>query len=265
MFHGRPGSAWLAGIALAGASCLAVTACAGPAASSHSTAAAASTTPAASTAAAARTAAASPADPLKALTGSQVETEAVANLLAAPNVTLAGTMTDSGTKYVLNLGIKRGHGCTGTIAMGNQGSFKLLVVGKVVYFNPDTRFWKANAGAEASAVISLINGRYIKTTTSADGMSSLASLCGLQQVLGSIKDSGTAPKRPVTTLHGVRVLPLANADGSVLYVTDTSKPQIVEGYAPGAGGGTLTFSQDTPVNLTPPLASEVIDGSAVGM
>src|ERR1700733_5204679 len=115
MFHRRPGLAGLAALALAGASCLAVTGGGGPAASL-------SAAPAASAA-----------DPLANLTGNQVETQAFANLKAASSMTLVGTVTQSGTSYTVNLGIKPGHGCAGTIAMGSQGSFKLILIGKVVY------------------------------------------------------------------------------------------------------------------------------------
>jgi hypothetical protein len=253
MFHGRPGPAWLAGVALAGASCLAVTACAGSASSSPSAAPAA------------RTAAASPVDPLKALTGRQVETEAIANLKAASSVRVAGTVPISGTSVTVNLGIKHGSGCTGTIAAGSQGSVKLIVIGKVVYLDPDTQFWKAEAGTGASAASALVDGRYIKATTGKDGLSSLASMCDLPQLIASGKVSVSASKRAVTTLHGVRVLPLKVSDNGVLYVTDTSKPEIVEIYAPGSDAGMLTFSVGVPVTLTPPPASQVIDGSRVGL
>ena len=248
MFHRRPGLAGLAALALAGASCLAVTGCGGPTAASLSAAPAASA-----------------ADPLANLTGNQVETQAFANLKAASSMTLVGTVTQSGTSYAVNLGIKPGHGCTGTIAMGSQGSFKLILIGKVVYLDPDTQFWKANAGADASAAIALVKGRYISTTTSKDGMSAVASMCDPSQLLGPVTVSGTAPKRAVTTLHGIRVLPLENTDNSVLYVTDTSKPEIVELDAPGTGAGPLTFSVGAPVTLTPPPTSQVIDGSQVGL
>ena len=251
MFHGRPGFARMAAVAVAGASCLAAVAC-GTSASSSSTAPSASGT----------------ADPLASLTANQVATQALANLKAASSLTMAGTAYDSGQSEVFNLGLKPGQGCAGTMAQGSEGSFKLIVIGKTVYFNPSDQFWKSQGGTDASSIIALVNGRYIKTSTSASGMSSMTSVCNLSQELASEKVTGTYTKGTLTTLGGIRVLPIVNPKEGVLYVTDTSKPQvvqIVETKNTGNGTGKLTFSVGAPVTLTAPPASQVIDGSAVGL
>jgi hypothetical protein len=253
MFRGRSVSAGLAVIAFAGVSCLAVTAC-GTAASSPSAAPAAST------------AAPSPVDPLAALTPSQVQTEAYADLKAASSMTIEGNVNKSDTNYTLNLGIKPGHGCAGTIGEGSLGSLKLIVIGKVAYLNPDTTFWKALAGAEAPAVIAVVKGRYVKGITSAPGTASITRLCDLTQIIGSTVPV-TASKGAVTSMDGIRVLPLEGSGNSVMYVTDTSKPEIVQMQVPGNGTGTGAFavSVGAPVTLTPPPASQVFEGSLAGL
>jgi hypothetical protein len=254
MFHGRPGFARAAAIAAIGASSLAAAACGGPTASALSAAPSASAT----------------ADPLAHLTGYQVATQAMANLKAATSLTVVGTVTQSGQASTLNLRLKPGKGCSGTVEDGTTGAIKLVVIGSTVYFNPDDKFWKANAGSDASAVTALIDGRYIKTTTSASGMADIASVCDLSHSIASNTLDGNSKgvaKEPVTTLNGVRVLPLKASDGT-LYVTDTSKPQLVEVYSPkGApdGAGKVDFQVGVPVTLTPPPAAQVIDGSKVGL
>jgi hypothetical protein len=207
-------------------------------------------------------------DPLAGRTAAQVATTAMANLKAASSVTMAGTLSQSGTSYDLNLGLKPGQGCAGTIGEGSKGSFKIIVIGKTVYFNPDSTFWKSSAGANASTVIALVNGRYIKTSTSNADMASLASLCNLSRTLGSTAVTGTLTKGTPTTLAGTPVLPLNNSNGSTFYVTDTSTPQVVKMIQTkdtGNGTGTLTFSVGAPVTLTAPPASQVINGSLVGL
>jgi hypothetical protein len=259
MFFGQLSPVRLTAAAAAAASCLAAGACSGGAASSAATAAQASTAPSAS----------STPDPLASLTANKVATEAFANLKAAPSVTMDGTLAESGANYVIKLGLRPGHGCTGTIGTGSQGSFKLIVIGKTVYFDPDDKFWTANGGSGASTVVALVAGRYIKTTTANKDMASLSSLCDLSQTLGSLtgtKDQLTKGK-PVT-LGGVRVLPLTDSDGSTAQVTDTSKPELIQITAPKGssdGSGTLVFSVGAPVTLTAPPASQVIDGSLVGL
>ena len=65
------------------------------------------------------------------------------------------------------------------------------------------------------------------------------------------------------------MLPLkVAAEDSTVYVTDTSKPEVVEVFAAKSapnGSGKLMFSVGTPVTLTAPPASQVLDGSAFGM
>ncbi len=254
MIHGGPGFARVAAVAAAVASCLAVAACGGVRPSSLSTAPDASST----------------ADPLASLTAGKVATEALANLDAASSLTVAGTVNDSGKNAALNLGLKLGHGCAGTLWEGGEGgSVKIIMIGKTIYLDPDAQFWKSLDGSRASAIIALVDGRYIKISTSATAMAPMVSMCDLSKRLASEKVTETFTKGKLTTLGGTRVLPLVDPkEGGVLYVTDTSKPEIAEildTKNTGDGTGKLTFSVGAPVTLTAPPASQVIDGSLFDM
>jgi hypothetical protein len=253
MFHGRPDYARIAAVAVAGASCLAAAACGGGAASSLSAAPGASSTQ----------------DPLASLTGNQVATQALTNLKAASSLTMAGKASDSGQSVTVDLRLKPGQGCAGTIKQGTSGVIKLVVIDKIIYFNPDEKFWETQLGAEASTVTGIVNGRYIKTRLDAKGMSTFASLCDVSHTVASeaLSKKGNIDKEPVTTVNGVRVLPLKAADGTV-YVTDASKPEIVEVDAPktaSAAESKLAFVVGAPVTLTAPPASQVLDGASIGM
>jgi hypothetical protein len=212
-----------------------------------------------------------PADPLASLSADQVLLKTLANIKTASTVQMTGTFSDSGTNYTLDLGLKPGHGCSGTIAMGSQGSFKLVVIGKTVYFNPDDKFWKAQAGAtDAATVIGVIRERYIKSSTTDKDMASFTSLCDVSKTIGSVtgSGSGTDTKGKPVTLDGARVLPLTDSSGDLVDVTDTSRPELVTISVPkdGTTGATkLDFAVGAPVTLTAPPASQVIDGSQVGM
>lgn len=206
-------------------------------------------------------------DPLAGQSATEVSIEALANLKAASSLTMAGTLYDSGTKFTLDLGLKPGHGCAGTLGMGSKGSFKLVVIGKTVYFNPDKQFWESAGGANAAAVIALVHGRYIKTSTSDKDIAAVATLCNISTAIGSVKVTGSFTKGALTTLHGVRVLPLENSSG-VIDVTDTSKPEVVAIIGPkgtATGDGALTFSVGAQVTLAAPPASQVINGAQLGL
>ena len=247
MFLGRTGFVRMAAAAVAAAACV----------GSLATAAHASTTSGASRAQ----------DPLAGLSANKVAAEALANLKAASSLTLAGTIYDSGTKDTLDLGLKPGHGCTGTIGAGSKGSFKLVVIGKTVYFNPDKQFWVSAGGANAAAVIALVHGRYIKTSTSDKDMATVAALCNVSSAIGSLKETGSFTKGALTTVGGIRVLPLKDSNGAI-DVTDTSKPEIVAIIGPkgtATGDGALAFSVGARVTLAAPPASQVIDGASLGL
>ena len=252
MFQGRSGFVRTTLAAAAGASCLVLAACGGSTTSGGGAAPSASST----------------VDPLASLTATQVSAKAVADAEAAPSLTFKGSVVQSGQPLTLDLAIKPGHGCTGTIDEGSKGSLKLIVIGKTVYMNPDAAFWKANGGADGAAASALIDGRYLETSTSDTQMGSLATLCDVKQLFSSDDSTHPVAREAVTTLNGTRVLPIKISDGSIDYVTDTSKPEFVEGYAPKgskAGAGTITVSVGAPVTLTAPPASQVIEGSKLGL
>jgi len=251
MFKGRPRFARTTMVAVAGVSCLVVAAC------GSSTSSSAGAVPSAS----------STVDPLAGLSPAKVLAETLADAKAASSITMKGSINQSGQVQTINLAIKPGHGCAGTIGMGSKGNLKLIVIGKTVYLSPDDTFWKVNSGAEAGAVIALVDGRYLEAPTSDKNMTPFAQLCDVSQILSSDSSSGPVTKGAVTVLGGTRVLPLKDSD-NVAYVTDTSKPEIVEfAAAKGAKNGTgmVAVTIDTPVTLTAPPASQVIDGTKLGM
>lgn len=248
MFQRRRAFVRMASVA-AGASCLALAACSSAASS-----------PGASGAA----------DPLASMSAAQVAAEVTANAKAASSLTLAGSMTQAdGTEETASLAIKPSQGCTGTIGTMGKGSFKLTKIGSTIYLNPDKQFWESNGGAAASTIINLVNGKYIKISSTDKNMGSVADLCDVAQMFSTDGKQDTLTKGKVTTLNGTRVLPLNDtSEGSVSYVTDTSKPQLVEITSPkGAkdGSGKITVTYGAPVTLTAPPASQVIDGSKLGL
>jgi hypothetical protein len=262
MHVGRSGFARVAAVATTGACCLAAAACGGGSSTNPGAAPSVSRT----------------ADPLASLTSDQIQAEALSDAEAAPTLTVDGSVAQTSQTYTVDLAFKHGLGCAGTVGVGGEGTIKIIKIGKTIYLNPDKQFWTVNSGSEASAVIALVNGRYIQTTTTDKNAAGLADLCNVSQLLngedGSQSSTGgesspptTVTKGPVTTIGGTRVLKLKDSDGSFAYVTDTSKPEIVKVTAPKGsadGSGTITVTVGTPVTLTPPPASQVIAGSQLG-
>jgi len=251
MFHARPAFMRLAAVAMAGMTCLAATACGGGL-----------------TAARLRPMPSSTVDPLVGLSARTVIAKATADAEAAPSLTMSGTVSSSGTSVAVTLGFKRGRGCVGTVAYPGKGTVKLIEIGKAVYLKPDAKFWTANAGAKASLIITLLNGRYLEVSASDKSMADVASVCSLSTILNSGSATVTYAKEAVTTLGGTRVLPLKLSDGSTEYVTDTPAPEFVKAIAPKdskAGAGDVSVSVDAPVTLTAPPASQVLNEDQLGL
>jgi len=166
MFQGRRGFVRMASVA-AGASCLALAACS----SAASSAGAPSAT--------------STADPLASLTASRwrprsspTPRRSPASRSTVPSPARTGPET-------IHVAIKPGQGCTGTMGTGSRGSFKLTKIGDTVYLNPDKKFWESFGGANASQVITLVDGRYLKVSSSDKAMGSLASICDVKQMFST--------------------------------------------------------------------------------
>src|SRR5277367_2619422 len=104
-------------------------------------------------------------DPLAAQTGATALAEAIADLKAAPSLTVNGAGIESGQYVTTYIGIVPGKGCTGTVmegSLGAQGILTYITIGKTVYFKPDSTMWQTMAGTDAAKIIQLAGGRYVK-------------------------------------------------------------------------------------------------------
>jgi hypothetical protein len=209
-----------------------------------------------------------PANPLATLTAKQIVTKSVADLRAAKSFTMVGSVTGSGQTESLNLGYLNGKGCAGTVTEGTQGSVAIVVIGTTAWIKPDNKFFESTAGSQASAAIALLNGRYLKGTTSNANVKSLTSVCDVTSLTSAFTATGTLVKGKVTTLNGQQVITVTDsAKGGTLYATNTATPQLVQIVnTKGEGGdtGRIKFNVGAKVTLTPPPASQTVDGAAFG-
>ena len=209
--------------------------------------------------------AATPPDPLKNWSVAHIEATSIANAEAASSLTLTGSFKQSGQTVTLNIGIKKGVGCTATTVESKTGTMKMIVIGKAVYLYLDKKFWTTVGGANGAAIYAQINGRYMKVS-SASLAKSLTPVCNLQGDLTASSAKVTVSRGKVSTLDGVRVLQLKNSDGSDVYVTDSSKPEIfaITTTKGTNGAGTLRVNVGARVTLAVPPASHVVNGAKYG-
>jgi hypothetical protein len=205
-------------------------------------------------------------DPLAARTPQQVLSKAVSDLKSEPSFHLAGTVNEDGGLTV-DLTYKHGTGCEGTLRVGSKGSIRLLVIGGTAWLKPDQTYWESYAGSSASSVIAVIGGKYLKGAVSSKNVSGLAQLCNANSLASTFTSPQDIEKGATSTIGGQQVLALKDpAKSSTMYVTDTSSPQILRVVGTQSGnGGRIDFTgYGSPVTLTPPPASETIDGARFG-
>lgn len=204
-------------------------------------------------------------DPLKNWSVAHIEATSIANVEAASSLTISGSYTKSGKVTQLSIGIKKGVGCTATIVQSGLGTEKLLVIGKTVYMDLNKQFWTSVDGSAGAAIYAKIDGRYLKLT-SASLIKTEAAVCTVQgQLATSTKVKVT--RGPVTTLDGVRVLELKNSDGSAVYVTDSSKPELFAATLPKGsadGVGTIRLNVGAKVTVAALPAKDVTSGAPYG-
>lgn len=229
--------------------------------SSGSAAAPAASIPVASGGAASR-GAASPADPLASLSAAAVTQKALADLRATPAVHVSGTFTDSGTTVTLNL-TAGATTCAGTISQVGSGSFQLLISGGTVWIKPDAQFWTKAGGASPSE-LSVLEGKYLQTTTKDSSFSTLTELCQPTRLAGLFGKLPGLVKGQVTEISGQRALPLKDTgDSGVIDVSDTAVPEILRLGLTSAQHLDFT-GYGTPATVTPPPAGATLSGSKYG-
>jgi hypothetical protein len=205
-------------------------------------------------------------DPLKNWSVAHIEATSIANAEQTSSLTLSGTFEQSGQTATLNIGVKKGLGCTATTVGSKTGTEKIIVIGKTVYLYLDKKFWTSVDGSTGASLYAEIKGRYMKVS-SASLANSLTALCSVQQDLTAGSSKVAVSRGAVSALDGVRVLELKNSDGTDVYVTDSSKPEIFEMTSPKGsanGAGTFRVNVGAPFTLAAPPASDVINGAKYG-
>jgi hypothetical protein len=200
------------------------------------------------------------------MSADEVARKAVADLKAASSVHVSGSLTDSGTTVILNLTAGK-TACAGTMSLSGSGSFQIMQAGNTVWVKPDKQFWKTNGGSDP-AVLSVLEGKYLKTTMTDANFKSLADLCRpakLAALFGAIAN-GTSGlvKGQTTVISGDPALRLLDTgDSGSLDVSDSATPKLLRLDA-GRNQQLDFTAYGVPARVTVPPASETLSGAKYG-
>jgi hypothetical protein len=202
---------------------------------------------------------------LDGLSADEIARRATADLKVVSSVHVKGSVQSSGQNIALNLSLGS-QGCTGTMGIDGQGSFVLLKIGKSLWIKPDDKFWKHAAGSDGSALVDLVSGKYIKPSAKGSSLASIGALCDPAQFAKSFGGDMTGMVKGTTaTIAGQPALQIKDSgDAASAYVTVDARPQFLR-LDGGGSNGRLDFTDyNAPLHLTPPPASETLDGAKYG-
>lgn len=209
--------------------------------------------------------------PLAGMSGGQVAGKALADLKSASNVHVAGTVSESGQSFFLNLNIARSSGCTGTIGASGKGApftgtMQIAYDGHRLYLKPDAAFWKGTGmTSQESAQLA---GKWINATqdTSLGSFSGFCTTTGLVGTVNSNAGVSTFSERGGPVIAGQPTVDVYDSKGGHMYVSDTATPEIarIAGQS-GGSGGTLNFTGYGTSPTSPlPAANMIVSDSQLG-
>lgn len=170
---------------------------------------------------------------------------------SATAVHVTGSMVSGGAPITLDLHLVAGKGGKGRISQ-NGLSFELVQLNGTAYISGSSDFYKHFAGPAAAQ---LLQGKWLKASSTTGSLASLASLTDLQKLISAaLAQHGTLAKGAKTTISGQPAVTVTDTsqDGN-LYVATTGKPYPLQISKSGAGGGKIVFNEwDQPVTITAP-------------
>lgn len=169
------------------------------------------------------------------------------------SVHVSGSGVENGAPISLNLSLAAGRGGHGAVTSDGE-TFRLVVIGKTLYFKGSASFWRKAGGASAAKQLA---GKWLKAPTTGEfsSVSSFASVRGLFAEL--LRPQGGLVKGSVTRVRGQRVVPIVDrANGGILYVAATGKPYPVEIVNHKTKNGVVVIDHiDQPVRLAAPAGA----------
>jgi hypothetical protein len=209
------------------------------------------------------------------MTADQIVQKSVNDLKAAKSLTISGNVVSSGTSIKISLTDVAAQGCQGTIGLASSstsagssmsGTADLVEVGDVVYMKLDQSFF-SNLGLPSS-LFTTITGKYIKVTAKSE-LANFAQMCDAstlasgfdKEVTGFVKDgTATIDGQPVAAFKQP-----THAGSGIVYISESSTPEIVRLQGPASEGQINFTNYNASSTITPPAASDVLDGSKFGL
>lgn len=174
----------------------------------------------------------------------------------------------------VNLTLDRNGNCAGGVDLGEgKGSVKIVERGDSVWVKPDADFWENQVPVGGSAFEAVLAGRYMKGSASDSRLRPVVEACDLDTFRELVSDNagtdaGTFAKGKVTTVDGVRTVPVTRTlhEQKLTAYVDTGGehyPVRITVRGDGADAAVDFSGFDEPVPTATPPADGTVDVSAV--
>ncbi|WP_326700859.1 hypothetical protein OG909_28320 [Streptomyces sp. NBC_01754] len=185
-----------------------------------------------------------------------------------------GDLGKGRSAMTVDISLDRAGNCAGSVDLGGgKGAVEIVKRGDAVWVKPDADFWKNQVPVGGTTFDAILAGRYLKGGASDSRLRPVVDVCDLDTFRELVsdnadRDGGTLTKGTVTTVDGVRTVPVtreARGQRLTAYVDTGGAHHPVRLTVRGAGAdATVDFSRfDQPVPAATPAADDTVDVSAL--
>ena len=199
---------------------------------------------------------------VSALAPADIVTKMQSALASAKSFHMTGSFTDSGQKVDFDLKFS-GKDFVGTIDLGSGIKLDVIGVGTDIYIKAPDDFWASQLpAAQASTILALIKGKYVKLDSK---NASIAALVDPFRPENMTKPEGDVTKGDTKTIDGKPAIGLVDSKGGgKLYVATTGDPLPLSIEGGSSADGTVQFTEyNVPVLVQAPAAGDVFDLKAL--
>jgi len=192
------------------------------------------------------------------LSSDQLLAKARAYVKSHQDVSLSGKIDQGGGETSLDLKYS-GEDSFGTIKLSGA-TIDLESIGGTTYFKPSREFWTQQLPqAQADLVSKLIGDRWIIADPANANFAQLIEVSKRAFLTDTVlAPEGKAAKGKVTTISGIKAIPLTLTHGSIYLADSDARPLQIKGSGSG-GSGTADFSYAKVTMPAAPTAKEQVD------
>ncbi|MET9888362.1 hypothetical protein ABZZ20_35655 [Streptomyces sp. NPDC006430] len=209
------------------------------------------------------------------LSGAEILSQSQETMSKTESFRIVAKIPYDGKPAALDMAVDKKGNCNGTVRAQDMGTVHLIKSPDLVHFKGDADYWRGAAQKDhlsqkqTGQLVTSFADRWMKIPASDPRAKKMAAGCALGKSMDkSEKPSPLARKGEVTTIDGQQAVAIVSPskEGTETdYVAARGKPYLLKSTVSGDMNAEAAFSAfDTPVDVTSPTDSDVLDLSKLG-